>query len=76
MYDVKTFLSDLNSDDLQLVSIHLQSVPGSQLQSILVPCDLRDGDTMGFASQGDRGANLGSNQVGISIHAGLQGRQD
>lgn len=60
---VKTFLPDLNSYDLQLVTIYLQSVPCSQLQPILVPCDLGLWNTTGFASQGDRGANLRGDQV-------------
>lgn len=62
MYDVKG-VSDLNSYNLHLVTIHLKSVPGSQLQPILVPCDLRFGNTMGLARQGDRGADLGCDQV-------------
>ncbi len=62
MYDCKN-LPDLNSYDLQLVMIHLQSVPCGQLQPILVPCDLGLRNTTGFASQGDRGANLRGDQV-------------
>lgn len=46
-YDVKD-PSDLNSDDLQLVAIHLEAIARSQLQPILVPCDLRLWNTMSF----------------------------
>ena len=50
--------SDLNPDNLQLVTIYLQPATGSQLQPVLVPCDFRLRNTMGFTSQSDRGADL------------------
>lgn len=75
MLDMTCF-PDLNSYNLQLVTIHFQSVPSSQLQPVLVPCDLRLRNTMSFTSQGDGGAHLRRDRVRLGVHAGLQGGRD